>query len=198
MKHKNFLVVALLLGVSPVLGDTSPATPAVMFVDNNQVLAESAAMRDVQNQIEKKRGEFQKEISGKETSLRQENEKLMAQEKQLSADQFKVEQKKFEEKVEKIKGLVESRRRQLEIAYAQAMEKIQKSFQAAIQKVVQKNKASVVLQKAAALWIADSKLDLTAEVVALLNKDMSKLKVVFPSEQDASVIPENPLGAKKQ
>lgn len=198
MKNKNLLVAAFLLGVSPVLGDAPPAAPAVMFVDNNQVLAESAAMRDVQNQIEKKRGEFQKEISGKETSLRQENEKLMAQEKKLSADQFKVEQKKFEEKVEKIKGLVESRRRQLEIAYTQAMKKIQKSFQSAVQKAVQKNKAAVVLQKAAALWIADPKLDLTAEVVALLNKDMSKLKVVFPSEQDASVLPENPLGSKKQ
>ncbi|MGL4825478.1 MAG: OmpH family outer membrane protein [Alphaproteobacteria bacterium] len=198
MKNKNFLVAVFLLGVSPVLGDTPPAAPVVMFVDNNQVLAESAAMRDVQNQIEKKRGEFQKEISGKETSLRQENEKLMAQEKKLSADQFKVEQKKFEEKVEKIKGLVESRRRQLEIAYTQAMEKIQKSFQAAVQKAVQKNKAAVVLQKAAALWISDPKLDLTAEVVALLNKDVSKLKVVFPSEQDASVLPENPLGSKKQ
>ncbi|MGL5719689.1 MAG: OmpH family outer membrane protein [Alphaproteobacteria bacterium] len=198
MKNKSLLVAVFLLGVSPVLGDTPPAAPAVMFVDNNQVLAESAAMRDVQNQIEKKRSEFQKEISGKETSLRQENEKLMAQEKKLSADQFKVEQKKFEEKVEKIKGLVESRRRQLEIAYAQAMEKIQKSFQAAVQKAVQKNKATVVLQKAAALWISDPKLDLTAEVVALLNKDVSKLKVVFPSEQDASVLPENPLGSKKQ
>ncbi|MGL4427094.1 MAG: OmpH family outer membrane protein [Alphaproteobacteria bacterium] len=198
MKNKTLLVAAFLLSVSPVLGDTPPAVPAVMFVDNNQVLAESAAMRDVQNQIEKKRGEFQKEISGKETSLRQENEKLMAQEKKLSADQFKVEQKKFEEKVEKIKGLVESRRRQLEIAYTQAMEKIQKSFQAAVQKIVQKNKAAVVLQKAAALWIADPKLDLTAEVVTLLNKDVSKLKVVFPSEQDASVMPENPLGSKKQ
>lgn len=198
MRNKNLLIAAFLLGVSPVLGDSSPTPLAVMFVDNNQVLAESTAMRDVQNQIEKKRGEFQKEISGKETSLRQENEKLVAQEKKLSAEQFKTEQKKFEEKVEKIKGLVESRRRQLEIAYAQAMEKIQKSFQAAVQKIVQKNKATVVLQKAAALWIADPKLDLTAEVVALLNKDVSKLKVVFPSEKDASVIPENPLEPKKQ
>jgi Skp family chaperone for outer membrane proteins len=198
MIWKRFLVVAFFAGAFPVLADTPPPLPyTIMFVDNNQVLSESSAMRDIQSQIEKKRIEFQKEISGQETSLRQENEKLMGQEKKINAEKFKLEQKKFEEKVEKIKGLVEVRRRQLEVAYAQVMEKLQKYFQAVVQKIMQKNKATVILQKGAALWIADSKLDLTAEVIVLLNKEMPKLKVIFPSERDISVMLGNASDDKK-
>lgn len=161
----------------------------IRFVDNNQVLAESKAMADIQQQIEKKRSEFQKEISEKETALRKEHEGLMAQEKKLDAEVFKKKQQDFETKVESIKTLVESRRQKLEAAYAGAMQKLQEEFQAVVQTVMQQNKAEIALQKGAALWVADGKLDLTREVIALLNKKTPKVKVDF--SKSISVLPGN-------
>lgn len=161
----------------------------IVFVDNNQVLAESKAMGDIQQQIEKKRLEFQKEISEKETALRKEHEQLMAQEKKLDAEKFKGKQQAFETKVESIKQLVEARRQKLEQAYATAMQELQKAFQAVVRDVMQQHKATIALQKGAAIWILDDKLDLTHEVIVLLNKKTPKLKVDFSNP--VSVLKDN-------
>lgn len=179
------LSVGLLCSATVYAKDEKASDLKAVVVDSTQVMNESTAVKDVQRQIEDKRKEYQKEISTKEEELRKEHEKLMAEQSQKPATDFEQKQKDFEKKVEKVKFFVDTRRQKLEEAYGDALGKINDVFMRVVQEIAKKKEAAIALQRQMVIFM-DKDMDITAEVVTALNKELSKVPVVFPSEKEAS------------
>lgn len=184
---RHFLFICLFLNRAAFAADEKLPSLAAIVVDSVQVMNDSLAVKGAQEDIEKKRTEFQKEISAQEDTLRKENEKLLKEQSTLSAKDFEEKRKKFEQKIEKAKVLVDTRRHQLETAYNDVMKKINDVFMLIAQRIAEEKGANVVFQRAVVIWLkGDIGIDVTPEIIAALNKELPKVTVVFPSEKDLS------------
>jgi outer membrane protein len=178
MKFK-FLAVALL---TLVLGNFSFAEAAdgnkVAVIDIVKIMNDSLAAKSITEQITKKRDQFQKQITSTEDKLVQENKDLTAQRDKLSQDAFDKKVSAYREKVMKNQEQVDGLRRQLDAAYANAVQEVQKYVSEIVTTIAEDKKIEVVIPSQQLLY-AKKDLDITAEVLKKLDTKVTKIQVKF-------------------
>jgi Skp family chaperone for outer membrane proteins len=173
---------------APAEKGTQPAAPApaagtsptltVIVVDVQKLLQESKAAKMVREQIEAKRAEYAKEISHQEQVLQQERDVLQRQQSSLSQEALNAKGRAFQEKVNDLDRLVQSKRQALEKSNADALQKIQESMVKIISQIAKDRKANLVLQRSE-LVLFDQQFDVTDQVLAKLDEDLPTLQVTF-------------------
>ena len=86
----------------------------VMVVDVQALLQNSKAAKMVRSQIEQKRGEYTKDISHQEESLRAERDTLQRQQAALSPEALNQKGRDFQQKVNDLERNVQGKRQALE------------------------------------------------------------------------------------
>jgi outer membrane protein len=185
--------------VPPPAAPTPPALLStgqnltVMVVDVQALLQNSKAAKMVRSQIEQKRGEYTKEISHQEESLRAERDALQRQQASLSPESLNQKGRDFQQKVNDLERNVQSKRQALEKSNGDTLQKIQEEMLKIIADIAKSRKANLVFQRTD-LVLFDQSFDVTDEVLQKLDEQMPTLTVNFvapvpPSASAASPAP---------
>lgn len=154
--------------------------PVVAVVDIDRIRENSTAAKSVREQLDKHRSTFQDEISKQENELRNAEQDLNKQRSVLSPDAFNQRRQQFEQRVADVQRQVQSRRRQLETAFQNSMSEVNKAVVDAVQEVAVEHGANLVLPKTYIVMV-DKAMELTDEVLALVNKKLPGIKVTLPA-----------------
>jgi outer membrane protein len=160
------------------------ATPApltglnILVVDVTSLLQNSKSAKMVRQQIEAKRAEYAKEISGQEDALRKERDALQRQQKELTQEALNQKGREFQQKVNDLDRNVQGKRQELEHSNAEALEKIQNVMLKIITDIAKTRKANLVFQRSE-LVLFDQGYDVTDEVLQKLDDQLPTMTVTF-------------------
>jgi Skp family chaperone for outer membrane proteins len=162
----------------------------VMVVDVQALLQNSKAAKMVRSQIEQKRGEYTKDISHQEESLRAERDTLQRQQAALSPEALNQKGRDFQQKVNDLERNVQGKRQALEKSNGDALQRIQEEMLKIIADIAKQRKANLVFQRTD-LVLFDQAFDVTDEVLQKLDEQMPTLTVNFvaPVPPSASASP---------
>ncbi|WP_439815916.1 OmpH family outer membrane protein [Zavarzinia sp. CC-PAN008] len=193
------LAAALALGVgalgAPVLSSpalaqqaAAPASnapfprAAIVVVDYEKILNTSTAAADIRRQMQALRQSMQGEIDREEASLRTEEQQLRQQQASLPADQFEQRRQAFIQKVTDAQRRVQSRNARLEQALDTATGKMRQALVPIFSTILEGRGANVLLDTHEVLYSTPT-LDITNDVMAQLNRQLTSVKVELPPSQ---------------
>ena len=176
---------------------TASQNLTVMVVDVQALLQNSKAAKMVRSQIEQKRGEYTKEISHQEESLRAERDALQRQQASLSPESLNQKGRDFQQKVNDLERNVQSKRQALEKSNGDALQKIQEEMLKIIADIAKSRKANLVFQRTD-LVLFDQTFDVTDEVLQKLDEQMPTLTVNFVAPVPPSATAASPPPAAAQ
>lgn len=152
------------------------SSPNIGVVDTQAVLQTSKAGKHIQSQLDSKRQEYQKQISGKEDSLRAMEKSILDQKSSLSEEEFAKKRQEFEKEVVATQKMVQSNKRSLEAGFAKGLATLRDEIRSTIADVAKQRGYALVMSNESVI-IAAQNMDITAEVIAALDKKISKVNI---------------------
>lgn len=194
----NFLKICLtpLLGVllvtSPVLaqkkqppkqsGDQLLSIQLPFAVlDVQKILRSAKAVKSIRDQITAYGTAFEKEIEKEREKLRKGNQELARQRTILAPEVFAEKRREFEQRVVEVQRMVQKRQRDLDKSRTVAMAKVNKSYMDIVTKLANERELFMIIRKGQTAF-ANPSLDVTKEVLDLLNKKQPTVKVEKPGK----------------
>ncbi|TQV79393.1 OmpH family outer membrane protein [Denitrobaculum tricleocarpae] len=158
---------------------TKPAIIGVL--DTQKVLRDSIAMRSLSQQIEARRNSFQEELRKQEDALRAADQELARQRSILSPEAFAEKRSQLEQQVSSLQRQVQTRRKELDRVYGEAVKQVQGALVSIAQKIASERQLDLVLPKTAVVLVRND-MEITDEVVKRLNETLTEVTV--PSVQN--------------
>ena len=171
-QFKRFSIAFIFLTLS--INNLHSDTP--YFVDFKYILNESKAGKEAQEFLKKKLSSGIQNLKKKEKAIQEEEKKIISQKKVISAEEYK---KKVVDLRSKVSSLQKERSKLLESVAKQrskARSELLKNLNPIIQEYMKTNNIRIVLDKKS-LLLADEKLDITKQVIELLNKKLKTIKL---------------------
>lgn len=168
-----FLLAAALCVSTPAFAQTT-----IGVVNIQKIMRDSKAANSVRNQLKDKQKSFQAELDSKEKALLAEDQSLVKESKGADKADFEKKVKDFQAKAAGAQREVQTKKAQLDKAFAGALENIQSNVLTIVQQVATEKKLSVVLTSSQILY-ADGSLDITDEVQKRLDSKLPSVKVNF-------------------
>tara|TARA_Y100000591_G_C21818765_1_gene692346 strand:- start:1308 stop:1829 length:522 start_codon:yes stop_codon:yes gene_type:complete len=172
MRLKKILVILIffLFSQSILLAE------APHFLNFKQVLNESVAGKKAQDYLKNKLENGIKTIRTKEKKIQEEEKKIIQQKKIISSDEYK---KQVSELRIKVSALQKERNTLLEKVAKQrskARNELLKNLNPIIKNYMNEKQIRMVVDKKS-LLLADEKLDITEDIIALLNKKLKSINL---------------------
>lgn len=170
------LAAALVIaGLAPAAAQTLPDA-RIAIIDYQFIQQKSAAMIDINSQIERRRQIYQEEISLQEQELRAEDQELVRQRSILAADAFAQKRREFEARVAAVQRVVQARKKELDGAYEYGLKQIQGAVINIIAELSEIHGFNLVLSRQQIVF-ADSALNISEEVLRRLNERLPRVEV---------------------
>lgn len=191
-------LLVVLLFASPVLAQqkTQPAkakpakqtkgrmlTIQIPFavLDVQKIFRSAKAVQNIRDQITAYGTNFEKEIEKEREKLRKANQELARQRTILAPEAFAEKRREFEQRVVEVQRMVQQRQRELDKSRTVAMAKVNKSYVDIITKLATERELFMIIRKGQTAFAAPA-LDITVEVLALLDKKQPTVKVDKPGK----------------
>ena len=169
--NKIILISLLFLNFENNLFAQSP-----YFVDFKYILNKSKAGSEAQTFLKDKLDNGIKNLKDKEKAIKEDEKKIVQQKKLVSAEEYK---KKVTELRKKVVSLQNQRNKLLDSVAKQrskARTEILKNLNPVIKEYMQEKKIRMVIDKKSIL-LADENLDITKQILDLLNKRLKTIKL---------------------
>lgn len=153
----------------------------IAYVNTQEIMHESVAAKSMKEQLDAKQKLFQSEVSKKEDALRKEEQDLSKQRSVLAPEAFEKKAKDFKSRANAAQKEAQAKGYELEAATSSSLNEIQKVVFDIVSKIAKDKGYSAVLPNTALLY-ADSKLDITKEVLEKLNSALPKVTVKFKAQ----------------
>lgn len=181
MKLRNKIIaIALAATFIPAFAN---AETKIGVVDIQKIMRESLAAKDLQEQLEKRKNEFQSEITKQEQQLQKEDKALAEERGVLSADAFEKKRNSFKTKVDDTQRKINSRKVKLETGYANAINQIQNKVLGIVESIAKDKSLTLVLPFSETLY-ADNSMNISEEVLKKLDKELPKINLSVPEKED--------------
>ncbi len=155
--------------------------PAVIAViDSRMVRFNSAAGKDIQNQLDAIRTKFQTEIAEQEKKLKEEETTLKAQRAILPKESYDAKVNDFQNKVLTVQREVQIKNKQLEAALGNAQNELQRALKPILQKILKDHNATMIMDVSLVIE-KTSGLDVTTKVIEALDLVLPNIKVELPA-----------------
>ena len=171
MIFKKLLVIVVLIFFQSNLSAEIPH-----FLDFRFVLNESTAGKKAQTELKNKLEKGIKNIREKEKKLQEQEKTIISQKKVLKPEEYK---KKVNELRLKVSNLQKERKSLLDQTSAsrnKARNELLKNLNPIIKEYMVEKKIRMVVDKKS-LLLADDKLDITKDIIALLNKKLKSINL---------------------
>lgn len=150
----------------------------VGVVDIDKIIQESTAIASIQKRVEKQKSEYESEINKRQDELKSEQKKIEDKRDILSKEAFEKEAKNFEKKADALKTYTDKKQNSLKKAWVDGMGKINDKVKSIVAEIAKEKGIKIVAQSSQILYF-EPELDITAEVLKILNKKMPKIDVKF-------------------
>ena len=171
MIFKKLFVIVVLIFFQSNLSAEIPH-----FLDFRFVLNESTAGKKAQTELKNKLEKGIKNIREKEKKLQEQEKTIISQKKVLKPEEYK---KKVNELRLKVSNLQKERKVLIDQTSAsrnKARNELLKNLNPIIKKYMQEKQIRMVVDKKS-LLLADDKLDITKDIIALLNKQLKSISL---------------------
>ena len=169
-KNLSIIVIFLLFTQNNLIAD-SPR-----YLDFKYILNQSEAGKKAQTYLKKSLNDGIKKIKDKEKSIQEEEKKIIKQKKVISAEEYKKQVTNLRTKVASLQKERNELLDRIAKQRSKARNELLKNLNPIIQEYMQKNNVRIVLDKKS-LLLADEKLDITKEIIGLLNKKLKSIKL---------------------
>ncbi len=150
-------------------------------LDVQAILRNASAVKNIRDQVTKYGNQFEKEIQKERDDLRKANQELARQRTILAPEAFAEKRRKFEQRVVEVQRLVQRRQRELDKSRKEAMSTVNKAYIEIVAALADKQNLALILRKNQMAYSAPT-LDVTKEILALLDKNLPTVKVAKPGK----------------
>ena len=171
-----FLKKLFIIFISFILYSNLAVADNTYFIDFTKVLNESKAGAEAQKKLKDKFESESKKFKSEEEKIKKEENELISQKKVLSNEDY---QKKLNDLRSKVALMQKSQQDSLNsIASSRnnARQALLASLNPIIKKYMDENNIRVVLDKQSII-LGDTKLEITNQIIDLLNKEVTSLKI---------------------
>lgn len=179
-----FVACAVLVSTAPAMAQSTDAAaqPGVspVVLDWDGVLANSKAMKSVQEQFLKYQAALQTKVDEEGKALKKAEEELQRKRTLLAPEQFAAETKKYQERFVAMQRMVQETNGKLNQVRVEATAKVQDVLREEVLKLVKANGISVVFNLRQTLY-ADPRMDISQIVLDNLDKALPTVQVTDPS-----------------
>ncbi len=180
-----FAAPALAQQAKPAKEQAAPKVIPIIIplgvLDVRAILRNAGAVKSIRDQITKYGNQFEKEVQKERDDLRKANQELARQRTILAPEAFAEERRKFEQKVVDVQRLVQKRQRELDKSRDEAMAAVNKAYIKIVTDLAAERDLAIILRKTQIAYSAPA-LDITKEVLALLDKNLPTVKVANPGK----------------
>ena len=169
-KNLSIIVIFLLFTQNNLIADLP------RYLDFKYILNQSEAGKKAQTYLKKSLNDGIKKIKDKEKSIQEEEKKIIKQKKVISAEEYKKQVTNLRTKVASLQKERNELLDRIAKQRSKARNELLKNLNPIIQEYMQKNNVRIVLDKKS-LLLADEKLDITKEIIGLLNKKLKSIKL---------------------
>ncbi len=193
------VVAALVLPVATAHSQkAAPAivlpAPVVAVIDFKRAVEESLAGKGIIKQINARHKRIQKEIAKDTADLEAVKQELERQRTVLSADVYKQKRREFQFRVQRYRRDIQTEQRKLDLMLGQSILKVEAKLAKILRDMAHEMGANLVVDAGPGrgnVLFSDSKLVITAQATARLNKVLPEVKVVEPVS-NAKSAPQTP------
>jgi outer membrane protein len=146
------------------------------FVDFKYILNNSVAGKQAQTALQKKLNNGIKKLQAKESKIQSEEQEIIKQKKLISAEEYRNKVTELRKKVTLLQKEREILLNDVGKKRAKARSELLKNLNPLIKEYMQEKKIRMVIDKKSIL-LADEKLDVTQEIIELLNKKLKSIKL---------------------
>lgn len=158
-----------------------PIRIPIAILDVQAILRNASAVKNIRDQITKYGNQFEKEIEKDRADLRKANQELARQRTVLAPEVFAEKRRKFEQRVVDVQRLVQRRQRELDKSRKEAMSAVNKAYIEIVTALADEQNLALILRKNQMAYSAPT-LDVTKEILALLDKKLPTVKVAKPGK----------------
>lgn len=169
--HK-FLSLLLLIFIS----FSSANAEMPHYIDFKFILNESTAGKAAQGKLKAKLEKGIKSLNQKEKSIQEEEKNLISQKKLLKPEEYKNKVQQLRKKVSDLQNQRNKLIQGVADQRAKAKSELLKNLNPIIKNYMQEKKIRMILDKKS-LLLADEKLDLTKEIMKLLNAKLKSINI---------------------
>ncbi|MCL2469446.1 MAG: OmpH family outer membrane protein [Alphaproteobacteria bacterium] len=162
------------------------------IVDVQKVLEKSTAAVGAQKILDAHRLRFQKEVSSEEKELREAEQALQKLRETGQMEAFVEAEAALQNRFLTIERHVQSRRKALDQAYTDSMAMVREGLVDSVQTIAKQAGINLVLVKQQVIW-NDQVVDITDEVLSLLNKKRPQVEVKIEPQEDLWQDPRMPV-----
>ena len=172
IKIKKICLILIFFFASQVV--SSSEVP--YFLDFKYILNESDAGKKAQIYLKDKLEKGIKNLNTEEKKIQEEEKKIIQQKKIISSEEYKKKVSELRIKVSKLQRQRDQLLTSVSKERKKARDILLKNLNPIIKEYMEKNKIRMVVDKKAIL-LADENLDLTKEIIGILNKKLKSIKL---------------------
>jgi Skp family chaperone for outer membrane proteins len=150
----------------------------VAVVDVQSILEHSTAVGEIRKFIDAISTKLQHEIANKESELKKIETGLIKKRSTMSEEAFESHVTEFNKKVSAAQKFVQEKKARLEQAHAAAIRKVHDATVAIIANLAERDHFDIALPSSQLLFVKPN-LDITQEVLTLLNNKLKTVKVDY-------------------
>ncbi len=182
-------VLAQVVG-EPAVATPVPASPPrrgglpyaqVAVVDVQRILQDAAVMRSIQQQLDRQKDQFQREVAAQQEQLRVAEQDLAKLRQSVAVEEFDRKRTDFESQVSAMGRALQERTRRLDVAFNQARNSAINTLDQVIAEVAKENGATLVISRQFIVYQAGTAGDITDEVMQRLNARLPEIIVNLPA-----------------
>jgi Skp family chaperone for outer membrane proteins len=158
--------------------ETSYPNTSIAIIDLNLILTDSKAAKSATKQFEEIQKETEAEVIKSDKNMLEERNKLIEQQSVIAPEAFELKAKDYEQKLQAYQVEKQKKLGKLEGALQKARNEILEYVKPILETLSQEMGVTVILEKNSVLLSANN-MDLTEDVIKLLNKELPKLKVTL-------------------
>jgi Skp family chaperone for outer membrane proteins len=171
---------------TPAVPTTSPRRGGLPYaqvavVDVQRILQDAAVMRSIQQQLDKQKEQFQREVAAQQEQLRTAEQDLAKLRQSVAAEEFDRKRTEFESQVTAMGRALQERTRRLDVAFNQARNSAINTLDQVIAEVAKENGATLVISRQFIVYQAGTAGDITDEVMERMNARLPEIIVNLPS-----------------
>ena len=146
------------------------------YIDFSKVLNQSKAGKGAQDFLKNKFESESKKLAEEEKKLRKEEKDIISKKKLITNEEYQKKVESLRKKVSQLQKDKQNSLRDIAKLRAKARAELLKNLNPLMKEYMEKNKIRIVLDKKSIL-LGDTKLDLTDEIINLLDKKIKSLKL---------------------
>ena len=148
----------------------------VAVVDVDKVMNKSNAGKDFKKKLESMRKKFEKTLIKKEESLKKKEAAILKNSKGMKKEDFLKKKEGFVNDFQQARTSVSKDKTKLDKAVISGRKQLRKALMKSVGQLAKKENYRVVMSKAQVI-IYDQKMDVTDKVLALFNKNISRVSI---------------------